>query len=192
MSNKIQGIVLAALVAVLLAALTFVFLDRRTPSGIVIQPGTVADIVVEVSGGVATPGVYELPASSRLQQAIDRAGGLTAEGDVSSLNLAGRLADGEKVVIPVRTAGDDPGRPLVEGGTPRPDSLGDSDSLIDLNTASAADLDSLPGIGPVIAERILEYRDNNGPFTSVDELVEIEGISAAMVDELRPLVTVGV
>lgn len=172
----------------LLAALTFVLLDRRTPSQIVIRSGSFPEIVVEVSGGVATPGVYELAGASRLQQAIDRAGGLSADADVSSLNLAGRLGDGEKVVIPVRN---ELSEVPLDGATPGTDSEGNSRPLIDLNAASAADFDSLPGIGPVIAERILEYRTVSGPFTSVDQLAEIDGISTTMVDELRPLVTVG-
>lgn len=188
MTTRIQGFILAGLVAMLLAALTFVLLDRRTPSRIVIRSGSFPEIVVEVSGGVATPGVYELPGASRLQQAIDRAGGLSADADVSSLNLAGRLGDGEKVVIPVRN---ELSQVPLDGATPGTDSGGNSRSLIDLNAASAADFDSLPGIGPVIAERILEYRTVSGPFTSVDQLAEIDGISTTMVDELRPLVTVG-
>jgi len=186
--GKVQGVILAGLVAMLLAAITFVLLDRRAPSEIIIQPGSFPDIVVEVSGGVATPGVYELPGSSRLQQAIDQAGGLTADADVSSLNLAAHLGDGEEVVVPIRN---DAVASSAEGGTPRSDSVGTGGSLIDLNTASAAELDSLPGVGPVISQRIIEYREINGPFTSIDGLAEIEGISASMVEELRPLVTVG-
>lgn len=185
---RIRDLILAGFVAMLLAALTFVFLDRRSPSEIVIQPGTVPGIVVDISGGVATPGVYELPGSSRLQQAIDEAGGLTADADVSSLNLAGRLGDGEKVVIPT---GNVAIRAPSTGATPESDRSASADELINLNSADAVELDSLPGVGPVIAERIVAYRAANGPFASVDQLAEIEGISDAMVEEFRPLVTIG-
>lgn len=194
MKGRVQGLVVTGLVAVLLAAVTFVLLDRRTPSDIVIQSGTYPTIVVEVSGAVATPGIYELPGASRLQQAIDGAGGLTADADVSSLNLAARLGDGEDIAIPSKRetpAGGDAGRSTPGVVTSGSGSEPGDGSLIDLNTASAAELDALPGVGPVIAERILEYRQVNGPFVSVDELAEIQGISPAMVEELRPLVSVG-
>lgn len=197
MKSKAQGMILAGLVAALFAALTFVLLDRRTPSNIVVQPQAFPAIVVDVSGGVATPGVYDLPGASRLQQAIDRAGGLTADADVTSLNLASRLGDGEHVVIPVREGR--PGADPSAGATPEPreegtptSGVGDEPgSPIDLNTASAVELDALPGVGPVIAGRILEYRNVNGPFATIDELVEIQGISPAMVEAFRPLVTLG-
>lgn len=188
MSGRIQGVLIGGLVAVLLASLTFVLLDRRAPPDIAIQADAFPDIVVEVSGAVATPGVYELPGASRLQQAIDRAGGLSPDADVSSLNLAGRIGDGEKIVIP--SLGMEAPVPVKESGTPGSGASSAIGSRIDLNTASAADLDTLPGVGPVIAERIIDYRETNGSFSSVDELAEIDGISPAMVDELRPLVTV--
>lgn len=186
MSGRIQGVLIGGLVAVLLASLTFVLLDRRAPPDIAIQADAFPNIAVDVSGAVATPGVYELPGASRLQQAIDRAGGLRPDADVSSLNLAGRVGDGEKIVIP--SVGTE--APAAESGTPGSGPSPATGSPIDLNTASAADLDTLPGVGPVIAERIIDYRETNGSFSSVDELAEIDGISPAMVDELRPLVTV--
>lgn len=175
------------LTALLVAVVTFVILDRLTPSDIILQPASPPDIVIEITGAIATPGVYELPGSSRLQRAIDRAGGLRAEADVSSLNLAGRIGDGEKLVIPSRANTGPIAEPVA---SPQGSDPGNESSLIDLNTATAAELDTLPGIGPVIAERILSYRDVNGPFTSVDRLADVEGISAAMVEEIRPLVTV--
>lgn len=197
MKNRAAGLLLAGLVAFLTAAVTFVFLDRRASPEIVIQAEALPTIVIDVSGGVATPGVYKLPGASRLRQAIDRAGGLTANADVTSLNLAERLVDGDDVVIPVI----DSGRPAeaVDESSPDPPNddfaasgqARDRAAPIDLNTASAVELDILPGVGPVIAGRIIEYRESNGPFATIDELAEIEGISPAMVDELRPMVTLG-
>ena len=197
MKRKAQGALFAALVAALLAALTFVLLDRQTPSQIVIQTETFPTIMVDVSGGVATPGVYALPGASRLQQAIERAGGLTADADVTSLNLAGRLVDGDDVVIPV--SGNDQVReaPVPSSPRPRDDATSmpqrgvDDETPIELNTASAAELETLPGVGPVIAARIVEYRNVNGPFATIEELAEVQGISPSMVEEIRPLVTLG-
>ena len=201
MKRMAQGALLAGLVAVILAVLTFVLLDRRTPSGIVMQAEAFPTIMVDVSGGVATPGLYALPGASRLQQAIDRAGGLSPNADVTSINLASRLGDGERVVIPVREgqlaadtvaprSTDSITRP-DGGGTPVPGVSAARGSPINLNTASAAELDTLPGIGPVIAGRILEYRQANGPFATIEELADVQGISLTMVEEFRPLVTLG-
>ena len=197
MKSIAQGAILAALVAALLAALTFVLLDRQAPSEIAIQTEAYPTIMVDVSGGVSTPGLYALPGASRLQQAIDRAGGLTADADVTSLNLAGRLVDGDDVVIPVSglpQATELPGRPTPGAqadSTPDVGDEADSAPLIDLNTASAAELETLPGVGPVIADRIIEYRNVDGPFATIEELAVIQGISPAMVEEIRPLVTLG-
>ena len=197
MKSIAQGAILAALVAALLAALTFVLLDRQAPSEIAIQTEAFPTIMVDVSGGVSTPGLYALPGASRLQQAIDRAGGLTAQADVTSLNLAGRLVDGDDVVIPVRALPQATELPGISTPGSRIDRTSDAGvegndgTLIDLNTAGAAEFDTLPGVGPVIAGRIIEYRNVNGPFATIDELAAIQGISPSMVEEIRPLVTLG-
>lgn len=183
----------AAVVSFVVAVVTFVAVDRFSPSDITVGPVEPRDIAVVVTGGVATPGVVNVPASARLQTVIDAAGGLSADADVTSLNLAGRVGDGEQIVIP---------RKNMEGSVP--DSTGESDSPgspseptapalggpLDLNTASAAELEALPGIGPVLAERIMSYRAEHGPFTSVDQLMDIEGISTATLEELLPFITV--
>lgn len=133
-------------------------------------------IITGIEGEVVNPGVYTLPSNARLADLVDAAGGLTRNADVTSLNLAARIGDGETIRIPsLATAS-----PEVSGN-----------ELININTASAAELDELPGIGEVLAARIIEHRELFGPFASIDQLIEIEGINQSTIDELRPLVTVG-
>jgi competence protein ComEA len=177
-------LVLAMFSAAVVATIIVVYLDWRTPVRVTIAPGVPGAIEVAIDGGIATPGVVTLPAGSRLQDVVAAAGGFTSDADTSGLNLAARIGDGERVTIPRRGAAS---TNVPPGATPN----GAADSLIDINTASVAELDLLPGIGPVIAQRIVEFRDANGPFTDIAQLAEIEGISTEMVDELRPLVTTG-
>lgn len=197
------GVVLVAAVVIsfAVAVVTFVAVDRFMQPDIVVAPPDPRDITVEVTGGVATPGVVTVPDSSRLQQVVDAAGGFAPNADVTSLNMASRIGDGEEIVIPViegdeagvkppaaaDPAGDAPDAPDV---TPASSSLAPSGGLLDLNAASQVELEALPGIGPVLAERIITYRTENGPFTSVEQLEDVEGISSSTVEELRPFITV--
>lgn len=136
-------------------------------------------LLVHIDGEVAHPGVFRLPAGSRVQDAVEAAGGLRRGGDVGATNLARPLVDGER--IDVGAAADLPGAGGTQpaGGAP-----------VDLNLATAEQLDSLPGIGPVTAAKILAWRAANGRFTVVDELVEVPGIGPATLAELRPHVRV--
>ena len=129
------------------------------------------------------PGLVTLPAGSRLADGIEAAGGFTADADVTRLNLAQRLGDGDHITIPTLTVSTAP------AGTPV--SAGDDAGLVNINTAGLDELQQLPGIGPVIAQRIIDYRELFGPFTSIEQLDEITGISPEMVDDLQPLVTIG-
>lgn len=99
--------------------------------------------------------------------------------------MAGRLADGDLVTIPVRS------QPSTDGSSQASPDPASQDGLININTASLGELDQLPGIGPTIAQRIIDFREFNGPYTSIDQLAEVTGISETMVDELRDLVTIG-
>lgn len=131
------------------------------------------DVVVHVAGAVAKPGVYRLPAGSRVTDAIDRAGGASGRADPNSINLAARLADGQQIVVPERgpaaaAAGADP---AAEG----PISLGSADE---------ADLETIDGIGPVTAADIIAFRDEHGGISSIDELDEIPGIGPATIESL--------
>jgi competence protein ComEA len=146
-----------------------------------------AAIVVHVAGLVARPGIVELPTGSRVVDAIEAAGGATPEADLTPINLARVLTDGEQVLVtadpPPQAA--PPAAPPGSGSTaPTPT------APINLNTATAAELETLPGIGPALAGRILAWRDQNGRFTTVDELREVAGIGEQRFAQLEPLVTV--
>lgn len=149
------------------------------------QPSaSAARLVVHVVGQVAGPGLLELAAGSRVADAIDAAGGPLATADLAALNLARTLMDGEQVVVPA--IGDPP--PAPEGGSPGAQDT--SRGLVDLNRATLDELDALSGIGPVLADRIVAWREEHGTFTSVDELTEVEGIGPALLERLRPAVRV--
>jgi competence protein ComEA len=150
----------------------------ETPVGEVAE--TSATVVVSVVGLVARPGLVTVPSGARVADAIEAAGGLLPEADPASVNLAAVVADGQQIAVGVLGAPADVGAqtPSSSGGP------------LDLNTATAAELDTLPGIGPVLAERIVAYRTAEGPFRSVDELDDVPGIGPAIAAELAELVTV--
>jgi competence protein ComEA len=139
-----------------------------------------AAVVVDVAGKVRHPGLYRLPAGARIDDAIRRAGGPLAGVDLASLNLAARLVDGQQILV------GRPGAAAAGGGG----GASGAPSLVDLNTAAEAQLDALPGVGPVLAQHIVEWRNAHGQFTSVDQLNDVPGIGAVKFAALRPLVTV--
>ena len=147
---------------------------------------TSATVVVSVVGLVARPGLVTLPSGSRVADAVEAAGGLLPEADPASLNLAAVVSDGQQVAVGVDGAAG--GAVDATGGAGAGPS--GSGQRVNLNTATVADLDALPGIGPVLAGRIVAYRTAEGPFTSVDQLDDVPGIGPAIAAELIELVTV--
>ncbi|MGK5113339.1 MULTISPECIES: ComEA family DNA-binding protein [unclassified Geodermatophilus] len=146
--------------------------------------GEVADasatVVVSVVGLVARPGLVTLPEGARVADALAAAGGLLPDADAASVNLAAVVADGQQIAVGV------PGATPGTGAAAGPAGTG----LVDLNRATTADLDALPGIGPVLAQRIVDHRDQQGPFRSVEQLDDVPGIGPAIFAELAELVTV--
>jgi competence protein ComEA len=147
-----------------------------------------AVVVVDVAGRVARPGLVTLPAGARVADALKRAGGARPRVDLTSLNLARPLVDGEQLLVGVPVVG----APAMPGAAPSasPPSSPTATTLVNLNTATLEQLDTLPGVGPVTGQAILDWRAANGAFTSVDELLEVDGIGDATLSDLRDLVTV--
>jgi competence protein ComEA len=134
-------------------------------------------LVVHVVGAVRRPGLYRLPQRSRIADAVGRAGGATGKADLSLVNLAAPLADGAQVVVPARVASAAAG---TDAGGAAP-----AQGPVHLNSATLEQLDALPGVGPVTAQKILDYREQHGAFSSIDELDAIPGIGPARLEQLR-------
>jgi competence protein ComEA len=147
------------------------------------EPAVAPRVVVHVVGAVRRPGLYRLRDGSRVADAVARAGGATQRAELSGVNLAAPLADGSQVVVPrqVETAA---GAGPPTGGTPSAAPL-----KVSLGSATLEQLDALPGVGPVTAQKILDYRQAHGPLGSVDDLDAIPGIGPARIEQLRDLVT---
>ena len=143
-------------------------------------------VLVHVVGQVRHPGVVRLPAGARLADALRKAGGATRRADLAAVNLARAVVDGEQVFVPA--PGQTPHVAPAPQDAAAPGSGASSGAVVDLNTADETELDSLPGVGPVIAGRIVAWRQEHGRFSSVDELTEVSGIGDATLERLRPLV----
>jgi len=130
-------------------------------------------VVIDVSGAVAAPGLAELPAGSRVADAIEVAGGATADAVLDDVNLARKVVDGEQIIVPRQ--GD-----TEQAGT----------GLVNLNSADAQQLEALPGVGPVLAQRIVTDREANGPFVTLTDLGRVSGVGDAIVDALQGVATV--
>jgi competence protein ComEA len=150
------------------------FAAPASSAGISIS-GSGADVVVDVAGAVAKPGVYRLPGGSRVVDALRRAGGPTAAAALEALNRAARLTDGQQVVVPQRSA----------AGPSAGESAATDSAPISLGTATVEQLETIDGIGPVTAQKIVEFRDEQGGLASVDQLDEVSGIGPATLDSLR-------
>ncbi|MGZ4128822.1 MAG: helix-hairpin-helix domain-containing protein [Actinomycetota bacterium] len=156
------------------------------PSGAVATASPAASvaantIIVDVAGAVRKPGVYDFPQGARVIDAIHKAGGFARGADPQAINLARPLVDGEQVLVP--KVGE---TPAAAGGTGSAQQGG----KININSAGVSDFDGLPGIGPVLAQKIVDYRQQHGPFRSIEDLMKVSGIGQAKFDSLKDLVTV--
>lgn len=142
-----------------------------------------AELIVDVIGKVRKPGIVTVPKGSRVYQAIEAAGGLKGRADTASLNMARILTDGEQILVGIE--------PVTAPGGPADTGTGTAPGTkVNLNTATSEQLDTLPGVGPVTAKAILDWREENGRFGSVDDLLDVKGIGDATLAELRDLVVV--
>ncbi|MWV50287.1 competence protein ComEA [Rathayibacter sp. VKM Ac-2803] len=177
-------VIAAAVVAVLLAGAQAAGRTRVLPPAESLAPSTAASaslemLYVHVAGEVVDPGLYLLDPSARVADALAAAGGFTDVADRAAVNLARRLVDGEQLLVPAE------GAAPVAGGAPA--AAGDG-SLVSLSTATAAQLEELPEVGPSTAAKIIAYREANGPFTSIDQLLEVPGIGEKTLEAFRELV----
>jgi competence protein ComEA len=181
--SRALALALSALAAVIIAARFLRPVAPRAPAPPLIRaaakPAAESKrmLVVDVAGAVRHGGLYSLPQGSRIADAVARAGGATPRADLDLVNLAAPLADGEQIVVPRRGTAAPTGSSGPSPGAP-----------IDLNSATAEQLDVLPGIGPVTAQKIVDYRQEHGPFTSVEDLDAIPGIGPSRIENLRGLV----
>ena len=183
---------LAALALVVAAVLLLTRGDDAAPVVIIAPEPTApaqqvaADMRVQVSGAVMSPGVYAVTEGDRVMDAIAAAGGVRPNGDLSGINLARRVQDEAHYHVPF--LGETQPAPILSGPATRGDKP--ATSPIDLNTAAAQELETLPGIGPVMADRIIAHREANGPFATVDDVESVPGIGPKTLESIRALVTV--
>lgn len=152
------------------------------------------EITVHVAGAVNKPGVYVLPTQSRVVDAVNAAGGPTRSADVDAINLALPLVDSEQIIVPRRgqkvTTTPQSSRPSAgSSATTSPREMDARNSLVNINTASATELEELPGVGPSTAKAIITYRTTVAPFVSVDDLLQVSGIGPAKLEAMRNYVT---
>jgi competence protein ComEA len=152
-------------------------------SGVPSASAKAPELVIDVIGKVRKPGIVTVPKGSRVYEAIEAAGGLKGRPDTSALNMARVLSDGEQILVGMEPA--QVSAPTASGGGGSAAS-----AKVNLNTATAEQLDTLPGVGPVTAEAILDWREENGRFGSVEDLLDVKGIGDATLDELRDFVIV--
>lgn len=209
--ENLLSYLLVLFVGIILGAGGFTLTRRVQPAQIVIHPpaptalpdptATPGPLHVFVNGAVAAPAVYELAPGSIVQQAIEQAGGFAAEADTAVVNLAYPLQDGMQIYVPTtaetaaqgQTAVTNPvvrseGIELETGGAETAAAPGD---IVDINSATVADLDTLPGIGPSTAEKIVEYREANGPFAAIEDIMNVSGIGPAKFEQIQAFITVG-
>jgi competence protein ComEA len=190
--ERYRAILFIILIVLILAGIFLIQVLRPKPSPIVLPTATPTPLPeatptprplqVYVSGAVHHPDVYALPPDSIVKDAIMAAGGSTGEADLDRINLAAPVADGQHIYVPHFGEEDPPVEPPSKGPA--------ADSKVNINTADSAELESLPGIGPTLAQRIIDYRQANGPFAQVEDVMEVSGIGPAILEKIGDLITV--
>ncbi len=151
----------------------------------VLPPPTPGPMMVYIAGEVTNPGVYPLPQGSRVNDAVIAAGGLTENANSIAINLAEKLRDGQKIVVPLKgtnTAGET-GADQIQAGN-----LSESATLLNLNTATQSELEKLPGIGPEKASQIITYREKKGPFIKIEDVLKVPGIGDQIFEQIKPFI----
>lgn len=209
--ENLLSYLLVLFVGIILGAGGLTLTRRVQPAQIVIQPpaptalpvptATPGPLHVFVNGAVVAPAVYELMPGSIVQEAIEQAGGFTTEADTAVVNLAFPLQDGMQIYVPTTAETAEQGQPAVASPVVRTEGIeletavtGEAaapGALVDINSATVADLDTLPGIGPSTAEKIVEYRESNGPFAAIEEIMNVSGIGPAKFEQIQAFITVG-
>lgn len=174
----------------LILGLSFLLFRAKKQGDLVIKVEpitTPSTVVVYVTGAVERPGLYTLPSGSRVAHAVERAGPF-ADADLARLAMAEQIRDGQTILVPQRRH---EGAAVPSLSNQEPEEATKRNFPLNINTATAEQLQQLPGIGPALAQRIIAYREQHGPFRSVEQLIEVQGISSRMVAEWEGLITVG-
>lgn len=205
-TNKVMWLAVGFFVGVAVGIVAMVLRSQTRPAAIVINPpeplatpeptAEPTEVTVFVSGEVLNPAVYTLPFDARVEVAIEAAGGFSEQADVNQVNLAQPLAEGMQIYVPVLGELDSP--PAVVEAVEETTAvrtveldldLSDGE-LVNINTATVEELDVLPGIGPSTAQKIIDHRDANGPFGSIEDIQDVSGIGPAKFEEIKDLITV--
>lgn len=179
--DRYKGLAVAALVVAVIAGGALVAGRQPSPPPLTIQPAAPTPsapvlIKVHVTGAVSTPGVYTFRNGDRVEDAVTAAGGATADGNPNALNLAARLVDGQQVAVP-RVG--EPTAPPAAVTTPR---------KVSINAATLAELDTLPGVGPATAQKIIDYRTRSGPFQRIEDLLDLKLVPASTFNQIKDLI----
>jgi competence protein ComEA len=178
--------IVGVLCVLLVTAGVLIYVRRPASQSIeIVEPSPTSgpqavELAVYVTGAVLNPGVYYLPGESRVQDALEAAGGPAGNADLDRVNLAQRVHDEDQIYVPE----------VGEVSVPSASMGGTGGGLVDINAASIAELEGLPGIGPTLAQAVVDYREANGPFGSVGEIMEVQGIGQGVFEKIRELITV--
>ncbi len=192
-----QSILLGVVFGLLISGAIILIIAPPRGKPIELSPlPTPAPLVVYITGSVTHPGVYSLPRLSRVSNAIEAAGGLLPDADQTAVNLAAKLSDGQKIVVPkinapvTASAGNTPD--ILPAGSQPGSGTPSSDNPLDLNTATLDQLDLLPGIGPTRAADIIAYRNQHGLFKTTDEIMQVAGIGQTTFDRIKAIIYVAI